>query len=76
MWLSASGDVNPTFDIDLGGVHDVQYLRLWNYNENFEGELLVSRGVALADVYVAGPDGVFGDAAILSGVGLNQAPGP
>lgn len=75
MWLSASGDVNPTFDIDLGGVHTVDDVRIWNYNENANPTCCMGRGVRLADVYVAGADGVFGASPVLSGVELDAAPG-
>jgi hypothetical protein len=75
MWLSASGDVNPTFDVDLGGVHTVDDLRIWNYNENANASCCLGRGVRLADVYVAGQDGVFGAAPVLTGVELDAAPG-
>lgn len=75
MWLSASGDVSPTFDVDLGGVYHVDDLRVWNYNENFNGTLLVNRGVALADVYIAGADGIYAATPVLSGVELDPAPG-
>jgi hypothetical protein len=75
MWLSAENDVNPTFDIDLGGVHTVDDLRIWNYNENANATCCLGRGVALADVYVAGADGVFGASPILTGVELDPAPG-
>lgn len=75
MWLSAAGDVNPTFDMDLGGVYNVDDLRIWNYNENANASCCLGRGVRLADVYVAGQDGVFGAAPVLTGVELDQAPG-
>jgi hypothetical protein len=75
MWLSASGDVNPTFDIDLGGMHIVDDLRVWNYNENANATCCLGRGVRLADVYVAGADGVFGATPVLTGVELDPASG-
>jgi hypothetical protein len=47
MWLSASGDTTPTISFDLGGVHAVDAMVVYNYNE--PGGWL-ARGVREADV--------------------------
>ncbi len=49
MWLSAAGDTTPTVTFDLGGVHAVGSLELYNYNELN----LTSRGVAQAEILVS-----------------------
>ncbi|NQT41057.1 MAG: DUF4457 domain-containing protein, partial [Planctomycetes bacterium] len=49
MWLSAAGDTTPTVTFDLGGVHAVDSLELYNYNELN----ITSRGVAQAEILVS-----------------------
>jgi hypothetical protein len=75
MWLSAQNDVLPTFDIDLGSLHQVDELRIWNYNENANPTCCLGRGVALANIFVAGADGVFGATPVLENWEVDAAPG-
>jgi hypothetical protein len=74
MWLSAAGDAAGDFEIDLRGVHDLNDLRIWNYNENANASCCLGRGVNEVDVYVAGQDGVYGPTPVLYTT-FAQAPG-
>ena len=51
MWLS-SGVASPTLKLDLGQVHLVTGLHVWNYNQ-VSGAALTGRGFRTADVYVS-----------------------
>lgn len=73
MWLTQSGDPMPFIAYDLGAVYSLDNLRIWNYNENANAVCCLGRGIAVANVEVAGADGVFTPA--LSGQVLQQAPG-
>ena len=75
MWLTDGVDTAPEFDIDLGAVHTVDQLRVWNYNENANPTCCLDRGVRTADIYVAGADGVFGATPVISGQAFARAPG-
>jgi hypothetical protein len=75
MWLTDGVDTAPEFNIDLGAVHTVDQLRVWNYNENANATCCLDRGVQTADIYVAGADGVFGATPIISGQSFTRAPG-
>lgn len=75
MWLTDGVDTAPEFDIDLGALHTVDQLRVWNYNENANPECCLDRGVKTADIYVAGADGVFGATPVISGQAFARAPG-
>ncbi|MCA9184126.1 MAG: LamG-like jellyroll fold domain-containing protein [Pirellulaceae bacterium] len=75
MWLTDGVDAAPEFNIDLGSVHTVDQLRVWNYNENANATCCLDRGVKTADIYVAGADGVFGAAPVISGQSFARAPG-
>jgi hypothetical protein len=75
MWLANASDLNATFDVDLGSVHAVNELRVWNYNENAGGECCLGRGVSLANIYVAGADGVFDATPVLENWELDAASG-
>ena len=67
MWRTDGVDMAPEFNIDLGAVHTVDQLRVWNYNENADPTCCLDRGVRTADIYVAGADGVFGATPVKSG---------
>lgn len=76
MWLSkgvfqAPNDTAPEISFDLGGLYNVSELKVWNYNEGSPN--LTSRGVATADIYVAGTDGVF--TLFRANQAFTQAPG-
>jgi hypothetical protein len=75
MWLTDGVDTAPEFNIDLGAVHTVDQLRVWNYNENANPTCCLDRGVKTADIYVAGADGVFGATPVISGQAFARAPG-
>jgi hypothetical protein len=75
MWLTDGVDTAPEFDIDLGALHTVDQLRVWNYNESANPTCCLDRGVKTADIYVAGADGVFGATPIISGQAFARAPG-
>ncbi len=75
MWLTQSGDPAPELVIDLGIVHAVDELRIWNYNENANPDCCLDRGVQTFDVFMAGRDGVFPDTPVLTGATLTRAPG-
>ena len=71
MWLSAVGDASPEITIDLGSVHSLDELRIWNYNDAAS----LDRGVATFDIYTAGNDAVFGPIPAVTGLTLARAPG-
>ena len=71
MWLTAPDDPSPEITIDLGKVHAIDDLRIWNYNETG----LVDRGIQTFDVFLAGRDLAFGDTPVLTGATLSPAPG-
>jgi hypothetical protein len=75
MWLTDGVDTAPEFNIDLGSVHTVDQLRVWNYNENANATCCLDRGVKTADIYVAGANGVFGATPVISGQSFARAPG-
>jgi hypothetical protein len=75
MWLTDGVDMAPEFNIDLGSVHKVDQLRVWNYNENADPTCCLNRGVKTADIYVAGADGVFGTTPVIRGQSFARAPG-
>jgi hypothetical protein len=75
MWLTDGVDTAPEFNVDLGAVHMVDQLRVWNYNENANPTCCLDRGVKTADIYVAGADGVFGATPVISGQAFARAPG-
>lgn len=50
MWLSASGDKTGWVNFDLGGLHQVDWMSVHNYNE---GGTFTNRGVQTADVRVS-----------------------
>ena len=75
MWLTDGVDTAPEFNVDLGAVHTVDQLRVWNYNENANPTCCLDRGVKTADIYVAGADGVFGATPVISGQSFARAPG-
>jgi len=74
MWLSASGDVAGTFEIDLGAVYSVNSLRVWNYNEFLAGRPdLLLRGVAVANIDLGLTTDTY--TTIVANQAFNQAPG-
>ena len=54
MWLSNGGVANEWIKVALGSTYDLDYLRVWNYNES--GGTYVNRGVNQCDIYVASTD--------------------
>ena len=80
MWLSNGtfadpNDTDPEITFDLGGVNTIDSMTVWNYNEFVApgGPDLTTRGVATADVLVAGEDRVF--SLHMAGQALDRAPG-
>src|SRR5437879_844935 len=64
MWLTsptAAGSLTlATVTFDLGSVHTINRMRVWNYNELQSGaNVLTRRGIKTADISVAGEDLVF-----------------
>jgi hypothetical protein len=64
MWLTqldAAGAVVQAYVVfDLGATYTLNKLKVWNYNEQASGaNILTRRGVASADILVAGEDEVF-----------------
>jgi hypothetical protein len=54
MWLSNGGVANEWLKVGLGGTYDLDYLRVWNYNES--GGTYWRRGINQCDIYVATSD--------------------
>jgi hypothetical protein len=78
MWLSTgnaccggAADPNPIVTFDLGGMHNVGSMKVWNYNEGTPN--LTARGINTADILVAGEDSVFSP--LVVGQAFTQAPG-
>ncbi|HTD88046.1 MAG TPA: lamin tail domain-containing protein, partial [Candidatus Binatia bacterium] len=74
MWLNngtlaAPNDLNPFISFDLGALYNVRFMKVWNYNELN----VTARGVALADILLAGTNGSF--TSFISGQAFTQAPG-
>ena len=74
MWLNngtfaAPNDLNPFISFDLGALHSIRWMKVWNYNE----VSLTARGVSQADVLLAGTNGGF--APFLSAQAFARAPG-
>ncbi len=64
MWLSSpttAGSVEQQFvTFDLGQIHNLSQIRVWNYNEAASGaNILTRRGVQFADIAIAGEDFIF-----------------
>ena len=76
MWLTA-GPASPVnqaeVTFDLGSVRSLTHLKVWNYNETTAGRDLPARGVATADLLVAGDDKVFTN--VLAAQSFTKAPG-
>lgn len=76
MWLTtgvfqAPNDTDPEVVFDLGAPHDIQDIRIWNYNEQTNN--LTSRGVAAFDLLVA--DDADGPFTLVGSHNLTRAPG-
>lgn len=74
MWLNngtlaAPNDLNPFITFDLGALYNVRSMKVWNYNE----VNLTARGVALADILLAGTNGTY--APFISAQAFARAPG-
>ena len=74
MWLNNGtfalpNDLNPFISFDLGDLYKIRSMKVWNYNE----VNLTARGVALADILLAGTNGTF--APFITGQALARAPG-
>jgi hypothetical protein len=66
-------DAHPQITWNLGGVYDVNSMRIWNYNENSGNPAeFTLRGIHPADVYTS-TDGT--NYTFLESITLNQAPG-
>jgi hypothetical protein len=52
-------DNNPEITFDLGAERTIEAMRVWNYNAVDSPACCLDRGIRLADVLVAGDDGVF-----------------
>ncbi|MCA9215126.1 MAG: lamin tail domain-containing protein, partial [Planctomycetales bacterium] len=65
MWLSSGNlfaavpDVDPEITFDLGSEQLVGAMRVWNLNSVESAICCLGRGIAKADILVAGDDGVF-----------------
>jgi hypothetical protein len=64
MWQSVGSflggqDTNPEITFDLGADRVIEAMRVWNYNQVESASCCLNRGIRLADVLVAGSDGVF-----------------
>jgi hypothetical protein len=81
MWLSTgngccggAADPAPVLTFDLGKLYDLTSMRVWNYNESQPGlEFLLNRGIANADISVAGEDLSFSP--LIVGQEFEKAPG-
>jgi hypothetical protein len=83
MWLNqgtfvsnppAPSDLAPEVTFDLGSVQTLDHMKVWNYNEYLDGRPeLLSRGVANADILIAGEDRVF--TVFIANQAFNKAPG-
>ncbi|HVV01645.1 MAG TPA: Ig-like domain-containing protein, partial [Verrucomicrobiae bacterium] len=68
MWLTLSGSAGTQVGtnyvtFDLGSVHNLNRMKVWNYNEQKSGaNILTRRGVKSADILTAGDDLVFSTA--------------
>ena len=74
MWLTSptttNAFTNAFVTFDLGSVHTLDQMKVWNYNE---AGTLTQRGIQLADLLTAGEDLVF--TTNFPGVLFNRAPG-
>ncbi len=65
MWLSNGTffglppDLDPEITFDLGQVQRLETMRVWNYNNSDTASCCLDRGLAQADIWVAGDDGQF-----------------
>ena len=65
MWLSHGNffavepDLDPEIRFDLGSEQTIETMRVWNFNHVDAGPCCLNRGLANADVWVAGEDEVF-----------------
>ncbi len=65
MWLSngnffgVTPDLDPEITFDLGSERSVDRMRVWNYNGADTPTCCTNRGVRVADILVAGEDGLF-----------------
>ena len=79
MWLNTGSfvepnDLEPEIAFDLGAVVEIDSVKVWNYNETLPGrDELLGRGVAAADILVAGEDLEF--TVLAEGVEFDIAPG-
>ncbi len=73
VWLTALNDPAPSFTANLGAIYSIDSMQFWNYNENANPTCCLTRGLAVADVSVAGPDGVF--TPVFTGLPFDIAPG-
>ncbi len=79
MWLNngtfpgLKPDRDPELTLDLGQPRFVQALRVWNYNSVDTATCCLNRGIALADIRIAGEDAVF--TTLIEDQPFNKAPG-
>ncbi|MDG2221885.1 MAG: lectin-like protein [Rubripirellula sp.] len=79
MWLSNGtlaqpNDTDPSITFDLGSLQTLDHMRVWNYNEYLVNRPeLLERGVARADILIAGEDRQF--VVAKSAQAFNKAPG-
>ena len=52
-------DLDPEITFDLGQELAVDAIRVWNYNGVELNDCCLDRGIALADILIAGEDGNF-----------------
>lgn len=66
-------DLDPEITFDLGQETSLQAMRVWNYNNVDSASCCLNRGMALADVLIAGDDGQFSP--LIDNLELAAAPG-
>jgi hypothetical protein len=79
MWLNTGtftepNDLEPEITFDLGSVQPLASMKVWNYNESLPNRPeLLGRGVATADILVAGEDLTF--STLIPNQAIDIAPG-
>lgn len=79
MWQSTgtffglTPDTDPEVTFDLGAEQSVDAMRVWNFNFVDSDTCCTNRGIARADILVAGDDGIF--TPLLIGQEFDAAPG-
>lgn len=75
MWWAANNPVAPDYEwaiFDLNGRYNLDYIRLWNYNETFSGTPYTNRGTQDMDIYVSLDGSTYN---LVDTIVLPEAPG-